>query len=305
MSQANSTTGSPGALADATPSEPKLVILAIDFGTSNTAQQFVVLEPNEIEDRSKVSPNRIRPITKYPDDLYNPTNDLMRNEVPSSILYPPDPEFRQTDPRFGAEDVDWAGDSRNWTRFGYEVDGVHVPAEERPLPDGGDPMIEQRVDCFKLLFQNDEASQAIRDKLAEPIKRLQDTGVIPPVAPQVAITADFFTRLLSHTKYQLKSRHGLEDNYQIEIVLCVPVVFKLAACMDLQNALAMALCRVKLGGLEYSEDYIPRFAMITEPEAGAEWAIKQYGDIEVSSKSQRLIGYLILLLISDRENRVF
>ncbi|KAK7917393.1 hypothetical protein PG985_011001 [Apiospora marii] len=274
----------PEAQADAIPSEPKLVILTIDFGTSNTAQQYVVLEPHEIEDRTEVSPTRIRAITNYDEDLYNPTYDLMRNEVPTSILYPPDPDFRQSDPRFGNEDVDWDGDYRNWALFGYEVDGLHESADDRPRQGKKLPMTEERVDSFKLLFQDDEATQEVRDKLEPIIQRLQDTRIIPRGAPQVAITADFFTRLLSHTKYQLKSREGLEDNYKIEVVLCVPVVFRLAACMDLQKALAKALCRVKLGGLDCSEDYIPRFSMITEPEAGAEWALKQYEDIERESR---------------------
>ncbi|KAK7973143.1 HSP70 family protein [Apiospora saccharicola] len=251
----------PEAQAVATPSGQKLVILTIDFGTSNTAQQYVILEPNEIDDRANVSPDRIRPITNYDEDVRNRDYDQMRNEVPTSILYP-----------------------RNWVLFGYEVDELHESADDRPRRGKKKPITEERVDSFKLLFQDDHETKEVRDKLKPIVDRLVDTHIIPGGAPHVAITADFFTRLLNHTKYQLKLLHGLEDNYKIEVVLCVPVVFKLAACMDLQKALAKALCRVKLGGSNHSEDWIPRFSMITEPEAGAEWALKQYPNIEKRSR---------------------
>ncbi|KAK8102514.1 hypothetical protein PG984_015660 [Apiospora sp. TS-2023a] len=274
----------PEAEAVATPSGQKLVILTIDFGTSNTAQQYVILEPNEIDDRANVSHDRIRPITNYDEDVRNRDYDQMRNEVPTSILYPPVPEFRKTDPRFASVGANWNGDYRNWVLFGYEVDELHESADDRPRRGKKKPITEERVDSFKLLFQDDQETKEVRDKLKPIVDRLVDTQIIPGGAPHVAITADFFTRLLNHTKYQLKLLHGLEDNYKIEVVLCVPVVFKLAACMDLQKALAKALCRVKLGGSNHSEDWIPRFSMITEPEAGAEWALKQYPNIEKRSR---------------------
>ncbi|KAK6853799.1 hypothetical protein PG995_010611 [Apiospora arundinis] len=45
---------SPGDMADAISAKKKLVIVTIDFGTSKSAQQYVILESHEIEDRSKV-----------------------------------------------------------------------------------------------------------------------------------------------------------------------------------------------------------------------------------------------------------
>lgn len=287
----------PEAQADATPSKQKLVILTIDFGTSNTAQQYVVLEPHEIDDRTKVSPERIQPITNYANDFYNPTTDKMRNEVPTSMLYPPDPDFRKFDPRFGPVKVEEEHDDRDRVLFGYEANGLHVRAEDKPRRGKKDAMKEEKVDSFKLLFQNDRETEEIREKLKPIIGRLQDTRVISQSSPHVTITADFFTRLLSHTKQQLKLLHRLESNYQIEVVLCVPVIFGLKACMDLQKALAKALCRVKLGGLDLSEKWIPRFSMITEPEAGAEWALKQYPDIEVSRENHEPTAYFIQMLI--------
>ncbi|KAK8073493.1 hypothetical protein PG994_004392 [Apiospora phragmitis] len=190
MSLGDSATQPPRALADAIPSGEKLVILTIDFGTSNTAQQYVILEPDEIEDRTK----------------------------------------------------------------------------------------------------DDAETQEIRDELRPIIERLQDSRRIPQGAPHVTITADFFTRLLSHTKFQLKRLHGLEKDYKIEVVLCVPVVFRLDACMDLQKALAKALCRVNLGGSDLSDKWIPRFSMITEPEAGAEWALKQYPAIDTGDSLPLRLG---------------
>ncbi|KAK7947039.1 uncharacterized protein PG986_011360 [Apiospora aurea] len=277
-------------LADATPSasEQKLVILAIDFGTSNTAIQFVILEPHEIENRAKVSPDRLQPITHYPEDIHNSIGDQMKNQVPTTFLYPPDPEFRHSDPRFGPVKNEGEPDHRNIALFGYEVvDGVHEAADERPRRNK-QPMTEERIECFKLLFQDDPETREIREELQPVVERLQDTRRIPRGSPHVAITADYFTRLLSHAKYQLKVLYYLDKGYKVEIMLCVPVVFRLNACMDLQKALAKALCRVKLGGATFSDKWIPRFSMITEPEAGAQWALKQYPIIEILTQTEIL-----------------
>ncbi|KAK8024396.1 hypothetical protein PG993_012462 [Apiospora rasikravindrae] len=287
MSLVNSPPESPKALADATPSasEQKVVILTIDFGTSNTAIQFVILEPNEIDNRAKVSPNRILPITHYPEDVYNSIGDQMKNQVPTAFLYPPDPEFRESDPRFGPVKNEGEVDHRNIALFGYEVvDGVHEAADAKLRRGTKLPVTEERIECFKLLFQDDPQTREIREELQPIVERLQDTRRIPRGAPHVAITADYFTRLLSHAKYQLKVLHHLDKDYKVEVVLCVPVVFRLNACMDLQKALAKALCRVRLGGAAFSDKWIPRFSMITEPEAGAEWALKEYPIIEKSSR---------------------
>ncbi|KAK6839340.1 hypothetical protein PG987_005206 [Apiospora arundinis] len=74
-----------------------------------------------------------------------------------------------------------------------------------------------------------------------------------------------------------------------EIVLCVPVVFGLSACRDLQTALARALCLVKLGGHDVSDKWIPRFSMITEPEAGAECSLHQVPGIKQQEGARILV----------------
>ncbi|KAK8099528.1 uncharacterized protein PG998_012769 [Apiospora kogelbergensis] len=249
---------SPSSSAGAMSAQQKLVILTIDFGTSNSAQQYVILEPHEIEDRATVPLERIKSVANYPRDTNTVVGDQMKEEAKAG------------------EEVD----PRNRLLFGYEVHAVHEPADDRIQRRSMQTITSERLDCFKLLFQDDAETQEVRNELQPIIKRLQDSLHISKSAPHVSVTEDYFVRLLNHTKTQLKRLYGLEKGFIIEVVLCVPVVFRLAACRDLQTALAKALCLVKLGGLNFTDKWIPRFSMITEPEAGAEWVLKHHKEIQ-------------------------
>ncbi|KAK6857193.1 hypothetical protein PG995_007380 [Apiospora arundinis] len=275
---------SPGGMADAFSAKQKMVILAIDFGTSMSALQFVILEAHEIDDRSKVCPERITPVRHWPLDMnIMSPNDKMHHQVPTALLYPPEPQFRKQDPRSCQATVRET-DQRNRLLFGYEVNSVHAPGEEKVRRRGLPNITEERLEYFKLLFQDDPKTQKIRDELHPTVEKLKSSRHISKSSPHVDLTEDYFVRLLRHADYYLKRMEGLADGYMTEIVLCVPVVFGLSACRDLQTALARALCLVKLGGHDVSDKWIPRFSMITEPEAGAECSLHQVPGIKEGAR---------------------
>jgi len=120
-----------------------------------------------------------------------------------------------------------------------------------------------------------------QEAIAQIVPRGRDVG------PRVEVTFDIDGTTWRLSKQFVRKAevalHRLEKGFIVEVVLCVPVVFKLAARRDLQTALAKALCLVKLGGLDVTDKWIPRFSMITEPEAGAEWVLKSLNkEIKVS-----------------------
>ncbi|KAK6839339.1 hypothetical protein PG987_005205 [Apiospora arundinis] len=149
---------SPGGMADAFSAKQKMVILAIDFGTSMSALQFVILEAHEIDDRSKAT-------------------------------------VRETD-------------QRNRLLFGYEVNSVHAPGEEKVRRRGLPNITEERLEYFKLLFQDDPKTQKIRDELHPTVEKLKSSRHISKSSPHVDLTEDYFVRLLRHAEYYLKRMEG-------------------------------------------------------------------------------------------------
>ncbi|KAH8900614.1 hypothetical protein GQ53DRAFT_633221 [Thozetella sp. PMI_491] len=93
----------------------KRLLIAMDFGTTFSAVCYAALDENESTDYPPL--DRIGLIKNFPDDWNIDASDGMKNEVPTEIMYPKDPQFRQkegliyaTRGQKSGRDVDGAND---------------------------------------------------------------------------------------------------------------------------------------------------------------------------------------------------
>jgi hypothetical protein len=289
-----------------TPHLSKRLIMAVDFGTTYSAIAYVALEDGQEDSAGFLDPTHIRTIQNYPDDAtFGGLDDEMRSEVPTELIYPLDRGFRkeeglvareredqhedvpepaidefEADPDdplniFGGQDaydsdqmsVDEAASFR-WGYGAHEVWGrsaTHANPENNPIA------------RFKLLLDNSERTETIRNELGVTLQELKRKRVIKD--PRDVI-ADFLTCLLRHAKTEFQSA-GFDNSYKLETILCVPAIWSQKACRDMQTAMAIAMGRAGFPGVDVEDNNIDNLFIVSEPEAAAAFVLAESRDISV------------------------
>ncbi|RYP55275.1 hypothetical protein DL768_000030 [Monosporascus sp. mg162] len=143
-------------------------------------------------------------------------------------------------------DVTLFGTDVNSFRWGYSVH------EAWAKPSTHSKRANKALGRFTLLFDDRPATESVRSELASTLISLKVRKIL---RNHVEIIADYLTCLLRHVKSELL-RQGLYNGYQVEIVLCVPVVWSQKACRDMQVALTAAMRMADFKGLDLEADAI-------------------------------------------------
>jgi molecular chaperone DnaK (HSP70) len=276
---------------------PKRLIIGIDFGTTYSAVSYVDI-PEGCSSES-IDPLAIKTIQGYPDGSSFNSNDQMLMEVPTEVIYPLDRHFRDNsildhmEPEAGSEsdpdvqqdaldptpginvedrglrdededgDISMLTDPSSRFRWGYEVHDLwsipatHCDSTNKPLS------------RFKLLLDDSQRTQRIRDDLNETLVNLKRKGVINK---PLHVIADFLTHLLAHTQSELQKK-GFDNSYRREIVLSVPAIWKEKACRDMQSCLAEAMQRANFQNVDIQNNSIENLFIVSEPEAAAAYML--------------------------------
>jgi hypothetical protein len=284
----------------------KRLIMAVDFGTTYSAIAYVALEDGQEDSAGFLDPTHIRTVQNYPDDAtFGGWDDEMRSEVPTELIYPLDRDFRKeeglvarewedqhedvrepaidefgADPDdplniFGGEEaydsdqmsVDEAASFR-WGYGAHEVWGrsaTHANPENNP------------VARFKLLLDNSERTETVRNELGGTLQELKRKRVIKD--PRDVIV-DFLTCLLRHAKAEFQNA-GFDNSNKLETILCVPAIWSQKACRDMQTAMAIAMGRAGFPGVDVEDNNIDNLFIVSEPEAAAAFVLAESRDISV------------------------
>ncbi|KAK5631092.1 hypothetical protein RRF57_006807 [Xylaria bambusicola] len=278
------------------------LIMGIDFGTTCSSVSFIALKAGE---RAEYAPRyRIQSIMNYPEDMNDNAGDPMRLEVPSEVIYPLDKHFRKK-ARLAAASQD---NIRQYNQFdGLDQDG-NSSGDPMQVDSDEDNMVNvenvrefqwgysvhtawrfrdthtdpetKALTRFKLLLHRDEETEVARKHLAPIIERLKAKKVIKS---PLDVIADYLTCLLRHTKSELQAQN-LYDGYNVEIVLCVPAIWKQQACRDMQTALAIALKAAEFETVDVQNNSINNLFIVSEPEAAAAHVLRNERNIKVSRK---------------------
>lgn len=280
--------------------QSKRLIIAVDFGTTYSAVSFVSLA--EGENAEFVGPERIQSIGRYPGESSGKVNDGMRNEVPTEVIYPLDRRFRLRDEWSLGEDYERGSDEDqpgeqvrgeamdvdvdmsdgeggfgdfDFTEFeefesapqdfqwGYEVH------EAWRFPDTHFDETNQALSRFKLLLDDSARTEEIRKQLSPTLKELESRKIIQG---PLTVIADYLTCLLRHAKSELRAR-GFDESYPVELVMCVPAIWKQKACRDMQTAMAKAMQQADFQGVDIQSNSIENLFIVSEPEAAAAYVL--------------------------------
>ncbi|KAI1350063.1 hypothetical protein F5Y01DRAFT_165372 [Xylaria sp. FL0043] len=277
------------------------LILSIDFGTTYSAVSYIPLSSHQRD----VSSVDIRSIENYPGDR-NREGNQMKKEVPTEVMYPLDPNFRATEglsrsvaagatavepdhddannhdgddgrSRTDAMDIDDTmeydipifNSNAEGFKWGYRVH------EAWSNPATHFRQTSKAMNRFKLLLDHSPKTQELRESLRPTLKQLRSLNI---VESEVQVIADFLTCLLRHVKSQLQSLR-LYDDFQIEMVLCVPAIWTQKACRDMQVALLAAMKSAEFKGVDSSGCAIENLFLVSEPEAAAAFILDTDPDI--------------------------
>ncbi|KAH6646709.1 hypothetical protein BKA67DRAFT_524621 [Truncatella angustata] len=280
----------------------KRLIVAVDFGTTYSCVSFVALEAGEAPDYLPL--DRIETIGNYPNDLNFDSKDEMENQVPTELMYPLNRNFRDqddlpplennegitgvgtedegdgsipgqpipiTDANENGEDMDMDGlfesDSLQWGYSVHEarsIPAIHINPNNRPLS------------RFKLLLDESPMTRTIRDDLNQTIGLLKRKRIIQK---PLQVIADFLTCLLRHTKTELVNK-GYDDNWKVEMVLCVPAIWTQKGCRNMQTAMAYAMEKARFIGADFQNNSIENLFIVSEPEAAAAYVLASDPDIQ-------------------------
>ncbi|KAI1395126.1 hypothetical protein F4819DRAFT_506014 [Hypoxylon fuscum] len=273
----------------------KRLIVSIDFGTTYSAVSYVPLSENQRVDH--ISSTDIQSIENYPGDK-NPAESRMKKEVPTEVMYPLDSQFRNranlNRPSNTRTNVSGSDDEHTRNEAdAMEIDnmGYNIPmlisnsadfkwgynmhnAWARPATHFR--QANKAMGRFKLLLDQSPATQILRKSLQSTLKHLVSKKI---VESEVGVIADFLTCLLRHAKSQLQSRRLYED-YQVEMVLCVPAIWTQKACRDMQAALLIAMRTADFKGVDPSGEAIENLFIVSEPEAAAAFILDTNPNIQ-------------------------
>jgi hypothetical protein len=263
------------------------LMLGLDYGTTNSSVSFAEIFPDSTLETTEVHviknfPND--PYTNLPiDGQYQPRS----HQVSSDTWYPDQETYR--DEFLGSTDIDV-----------YDTQSIHTePATQNPRKDVYHRVVPEGVKCL-WGYQAQPITAYSRatnfySKRNTPVKwaklflaRHTHLGKAYPLETQKAFDSlksqqvvqqeldfitDFLTGLLSHAKSELKRSHNLLDDEIVEVILCVPVVWKSKANRDMISALKAALCSINL---RYETIFL-----ITEAEAAANFVLHGNSGVRV------------------------
>lgn len=274
----------------------KRLIVSIDFGTTYSAVSYIALSKTQRVDH--VSSRDIRSIKNYPGDKNPEEGSQMKKEVPTEVMYPLDPQFRSRanlsrpiSTRRSSTCSDYEPARNEADAIKTEYDGYDIPmmvSDSRDFKWGyrmheawGRPATHFRqtskaMSRFKLLLDQNPETQIVRDSLRLTLKHLTSKKI---VESEVEVIADFLTCLLRHAKSQLQSLRLYED-YEVEMVLCVPAIWTQKACRDMQIALLIAMRSAEFKGVDPSHKAIENLFIVSEPEAAAAFILDTEPDIQ-------------------------
>ncbi|KAF5975590.1 Hsp70 chaperone protein [Fusarium coicis] len=265
---------------------PKRLIIAVDFGTTYSAVSYVDVPQGCPSD--SVDSRSIRSIGNYPENYNYHYNDPMGKEVPTEVIYPLDRHFRDhfnlDNPEGHLEneddvevpvpdedgDISMLSDVSEEFRWGYRVHEVW----NRPSTHSN--TTNQPLSRFKLLLDNSEMTESVRQQVRETINTLKRRNVIQG---PLHVIADFLTYLLEHTRSQLR-RQGFDDSYEKEMILCVPAIWTQKACREMQACLAAAMKRANFTRADLQNKSIDNLFIVSEPEAAAAHMLSTSAEIK-------------------------
>ncbi|KAH7177235.1 hypothetical protein DER46DRAFT_654490 [Fusarium sp. MPI-SDFR-AT-0072] len=238
-----------------------------------------------------------RLISRYPDAVDQNARDGILNEVPTEVINPLDPHFRdrhalirpRDDLEFqSAEDNEQEGEADgadNDLAFLYaqreeEEEEEDVPTdmdtpdefywgykvhERWAIPTTHSNPKNLPLSRFKLLLDDSTETEVIITELNATLKTLKKNGV---VTGYQGVIADFLSYLLDHVRSQLRD---YDESWQREMVLCVPAIWKPKACRKMQTCLAVAMKQAKFPGVDIVNISVERLFITSEPEDAAEF----------------------------------
>ncbi|KAJ3571661.1 hypothetical protein NPX13_g5302 [Xylaria arbuscula] len=232
------------------------LILSIDFGTTYSAVSYIALRADP-DFRKKANLNR--PATSSASAADSETNDLA--DSPDTM----DVDTRQhsiLSLRPNPDDFKW----------GYTMH------EAWANPVTHFKKTSKAMNRFKLLLDESERTQELRNSLQSTLDNLMAEGI---VESEVGVIADFLTFLLRHVKKQLQSLQLYHD-YDMELVLCIPAIWTQKACRNMQAALFIAMQSAQFKGIDHSCGAIENLFLVSEPEAAAAFTLDTDPDIHAS-----------------------
>ncbi len=300
----------------------KRLLISLDFGTTFSAVSYVALKEGE-ENAAFLPLNRIGSIRNFPEDWNGDSHDSMKNEVPTEIMYPTDPKFREQegltyDPghqREDDEDVEADGD--------IEMDGHLNDPRLHAFPAAQTGVradhTEARHNQILAMYDQpkrfrwgygvhelwslpsihlDKTNQALArfkllldespttEKIRSDLRTTLDTLKQKRIiTSSIHVIADYLTCLLRHTRSELFAA-GFDSTYNIEMVLCVPAIWTQKACRDMQTALALAMANANFPGVDLRNNCIENLFIVSEPEAAAAFSLANDWQISVCSAVQ-------------------
>lgn len=268
------------------------IIVATDFGTTFSAVAFARREEHA----------RVHIVVNYPHDPMDLCGRPTR-EVPSQIWYPNSLEKLKHKRNFPQEGADAMGfddifaafddkEKSSWLQ-GSEIDGTGEAETSKNVQPkffwgyGVQNLVAPDMDRnqfsplsrFKLLLDESENTQQIRDELRPILDELKSRGIIER---DEDVIADYLTQLFLHTKDQLKIHHGVTDATLIEHVLCVPVIWRSQALRKMQYAMEKAVRQSGFGTTE-------ALFLVSEPEAAATYTVDRGLKVNVRTSRERLL----------------
>ncbi|KIX02790.1 uncharacterized protein Z518_08732 [Rhinocladiella mackenziei CBS 650.93] len=293
-SAASSEPRCPAELASRGPAVSKFIV-AVDFGTTFSTVSFLRVDPGVQEDL--IPPQEIRCIDHYPDKPPGIMPHVFEGitTVPSELWYPTarvsptqnggrglQSQPAEEDEYSSALDEEGQPSSTPDTSD-TQNDQPAIQHQGRPLrrsPVWGygvhkrlaepDDIVQKakHVTRFKLLLDEENSTQSLREKAMMDLKALKHAGL---VQKPVDTIADYLGQLFRHAKNQLVSSHGLQEGMAVEFVLCVPTLWTEQACRRMQEAMARAIETSQLGQLENGS--VKDLFIVAEPEAAAAYAL--------------------------------
>lgn len=202
---------------------PLKFIVALDFGTTNTSVSYIKFDPEKPP--SRVRSADIKSICAWPDAP-------SRNNRTSAY-----------DPNVPSE---------SWYRDGEYIWGYSVQRRILERPGAEFEGLQDVIKFSKLLLNEDtESSSPLNELLRKINKTVQE------------VITDYLTQVFTHTKKKLIAEESFRDSCAVELVLCIPAGWSIAAQRDMQAIMWDVTKQVDFGHRDF-EPFI-----IHEPEAAA------------------------------------
>ncbi|KAF2424215.1 hypothetical protein EJ08DRAFT_595282 [Tothia fuscella] len=268
--------------------EPRIkrkFIIAVDYGTTYSSVSYIIVEDGQsiaekIEDIRTIEGYDGEPENGpwtsvptelwYPDDDYaraeetyaNPANGLNHNgEDPESDLYMEDGDLPLWRPQDQVEHR--VPEKVIW---GYKVQDALGALDTQTGRDSRNKPILRA----KLLLDHESHTQEQRDKLTPTLQYLRRKKLIKR---NEDVITDFLACLLRHTKEKLEELHSFSvDECDVEVVMCVPVIWNNKACRTMQWAMGSAL---QAAGFRTENDFVSDLFIVSEPEAAATFVLAE------------------------------